>query len=568
MGAAGTTGPGDEGPCLLALSRVAGIARELGASAAEATARETARRLGERRFFVACLGQFKRGKSSVLNALVGRSVLPVGVPPVTTAVTILRHGSPERAAIRLSDGRTVVADVDGLSPFVDERENPGNVKGVAAVEVFLPAPLLETGLCLVDTPGLGSVFESNTTATRSFLPQVDAALVVLGSDPPITGEEADILVQVAERTTHVLIALNKADRASTAELAEARDFAREVIERRLGRPPEALLEVSARERLETGLATRDWSALERAIDALARQSRAEILASSGAHAVRRLRDALLREIAEREGALRRPLAATEARVERLREAARGAERLRADLGALLAATEADLARRFEAERSAFAARAIPAALEELDAFLARSPRDRSLRERALREAGAIAERRVRDLLAEVEPMGEGLYVAAVERFETLTNAFLAELVGESGGRVAVHEGGFRKRRGFYFTHMMSRTRAGAAAWVGDALRVRLVPRVRRHARAYLVDLIQVNSQRIVGDLVDRVLESRRQLEHEATACLHEAATAGERALAEARERHAAGAEAVAAELARLRARRDELLSLAGPAAPG
>jgi GTP-binding protein EngB required for normal cell division len=557
---------GEGAVSLLALSRIAGVARELGASTVEAAARETAQRLGERRFFVACLGQFKRGKSSVLNALVGRSVLPVGVPPVTTTVTILRHGSPARAAIRLSDGRTVEADVDGLSSFVDERENPGNVKGVAAVEVFLPAPLLESGLCLVDTPGLGSVFESNTTATRSFLPQVDAALVVLGSDPPITGEEADLLVQVADRTRHVLIVLNKADRASSAEIAEAAAFAREVIATRLGRPPETLLEVSARERLETGLATRDWSALERAIDGLARHSRTEILASSGEQAVRRLGDGLLREIGEREKALLRPLEATEARVGRLREAARGAERLRADLGALLAATEAELARRFEAHRAAFADRTFPAARAELEGFLARSRPDRSLRERALREAGAIAERRVREFLAEAEPTGEGLYVAAIERFETLTNAFLVELVGDDGGRLAVHEGGFRKRRGFYFTHMMSRTRVGPVAWLGDALHVRLVPRVRRHAAAYLADLIRVNSQRIVGDLVDRVLESRRSLEHDATVRLQEAAAAGERALAAARERQAAGAEAVAAELGRLRALRDELRSL--PAASG
>lgn len=558
--------PSDEEASLLALSRIAEIARELGASAVEAAARETGQRLGERRFFVACLGQFKRGKSSVLNALVGRSVLPVGVPPVTTAVTILRHGSPARAEIRLSDGRTAEADVDGLSPFLDERENPANVKGVVAVEVFLPAPLLESGLCLVDTPGLGSVFESNTAATRSFLPQVDAALVVLGSDPPITGEEADLLVQIADRTRHVLIVLNKADRASSAELAEAGAFAREVIQSRLGRPPETLLEVSARERLETGLATRDWSALERAIDALARHSRAQILASSGEQAVRRLRDALLREIAERDGALRRPLEATEARVGRLREAARGAERLRADLGALLAATEADLARRFEAQRAAFADRTLPAARAELEAFLKRSRPGRSLRERALQEAGAIAERRVREFLAEAEPMGEGLYVAAIERFETLTNAFLADLVGDGGERLAVHEAGFRKRRGFYFTHMMSRTRAGPAAWLGDVLRVRLVPRVGRHAAAYLADLIRINSQRIVGDLVDRVLESRRALEHEATARLHEAATGGERALAAARERQAAGADAVATELARLGALRAELRS--SPAGSG
>lgn len=549
-----------DGAVLAALDRLAEIARELGATPVETGAREAAGRLAERRFFVACLGQFKRGKSSVLNALVDRSVLPVGVPPVTTAVTILRHGPSPRAEVRLADGGTRPAGLDEVGSYVDERENPENAKGVVAVEVLLPVPLLETGLCLVDTPGLGSVFAGNTAVTRAFLPQVDAALVVLGSDPPITGEEADMLVQVAAQVRHVLVVLNKADRASAAELQEARLFTTEVLERRLGRPVDALLEVSARERLETGLPTREWVALEQGLRDLALQSRAEILESAGARATRRLRAALLAEIDEREAALRRPLEETEARVARLREAASGTERLLADLGALFAATEADLARRYEARQAGFAGRALPEALAELDRSLSAGARDGSLRARALREADAIAERRVREFLAEAEPVGEQLYAQATERFVTLANALLGDLLaeeGRGGPRLEPHAG-FRKRRGFFFTHMMSRTHVGFWAWLGDSLRFRRGPRARRHAAAYLRELLHVNSMRIVGDLRDRVLESRRFLENEVRTRLGDALAAGSRALATARERRAAGAAAVRSELDRLAALRHEL----------
>jgi GTPase SAR1 family protein len=549
-----------EGALLAALSRVAEVASMLSATGVEAAAREAAGRLTERRFFLACLGQFKRGKSSILNALVDHGVLPVGVPPVTTALTVLRHGPSPRVEVRLADGGTRPVGLDEVAAFVDERDNPENAKGVLAVEIFLPVPLLETGLCLVDTPGLGSVFAGNTAVTRSFLPQVDAALVVLGSDPPITGEEADLLVEVAAQVRHVLVVLNKADRASAAELQEARLFTQEVIKRRLGRPVDALLEVSARERLETGLPTREWVALEQGLRDVALRSRAEILESAGQRATRRLREALLAEIGEREAALRRPLQETQARVARLRDAASGTARLLADLGALFAATESELARGYEAGRAAFAERALPEALGELRRALCEGPRDGSLRARALREADAIAERRVREFLAEAEPVGERLYAEAVDRFVSLANAFLGELVGEGGEGPARLEAppGFQKRRGFFFAHMMLRTHLGFWAWLGDVLRIRLTTRVERHATGYLRELLYTNTMRVVGDLRDRVLESRRALEHEVTQRLAQAAAAGERALAAARERQASGAEAVGAELDRLAGLRNEL----------
>jgi hypothetical protein len=80
------------------------------AAGVEPLAAETAtlaNRFNEGRFFVACLGQFKRGKSTVLNALVGCPLLPTGVIPVTSVVTVLRHGpSPPRAVVHFTDGRT------------------------------------------------------------------------------------------------------------------------------------------------------------------------------------------------------------------------------------------------------------------------------------------------------------------------------------------------------------------------------------------------------------------------------------------------------------------------------
>lgn len=90
------------------LERLADLATRAGASPLARDARELSARLAEGRFYVACFGQFKRGKSTLLNALLGEELLPVGVVPVTAVVTVLRHGVQRAARVRLC-GQSVMA---------------------------------------------------------------------------------------------------------------------------------------------------------------------------------------------------------------------------------------------------------------------------------------------------------------------------------------------------------------------------------------------------------------------------------------------------------------------------
>src|SRR5208282_645699 len=88
---------------------------------------------------VAVFGRFKAGKSSFLNHLAGRDVLPIGVVPLTAVITRLRFGPVERAEARFLDGRAEVIPVADIGLLVGENENPENRKQVASVEVELPA---------------------------------------------------------------------------------------------------------------------------------------------------------------------------------------------------------------------------------------------------------------------------------------------------------------------------------------------------------------------------------------------------------------------------------------------
>jgi ribosome biogenesis GTPase A len=83
------------------LLRLAGLAQELEAEPVAEEARELAARVSEGRFYVACIGQFKRGKSTLLNALVGHEVVPTGFVPVTAVPTVIRFGDELRARVRM-----------------------------------------------------------------------------------------------------------------------------------------------------------------------------------------------------------------------------------------------------------------------------------------------------------------------------------------------------------------------------------------------------------------------------------------------------------------------------------
>jgi hypothetical protein len=88
---------------------------------------------------VAVVGRFKTGKSSFLNHLLQRSLLPVGGVPVTAVVIEIRYGPAERAAVHFADGRFQEVSIDRIAQFISERENPANAKGVNVITVDLPA---------------------------------------------------------------------------------------------------------------------------------------------------------------------------------------------------------------------------------------------------------------------------------------------------------------------------------------------------------------------------------------------------------------------------------------------
>jgi translation elongation factor EF-Tu-like GTPase len=232
--------------------------------------------------------------------------------------------------------------VETVDEYVSEEENPENAQHVAALEIFLPSPLLATGMCFVDTPGLGSVFTGNTAATQAFIPHIDAALVVIGADPPLAGEELLLVEAVARHVQDLIIALNKADRTTDAERSAAMVFARRQLEKRLQRPVEPFFEISAAEQLEHRGAGQDWGKLVASLDNLVEGSGRRLIRTACDRGLERISEQLLAIITEEREALRRPIEDSERRIGVMKQAIADAERSMRDLAYLFMAEQQHL----------------------------------------------------------------------------------------------------------------------------------------------------------------------------------------------------------------------------------
>lgn len=196
-------------------------------------------------FNLVVVGEFKRGKSSILNALIGADILPVGVVPLTAIATILQHGAEAQVTVMFLDGTKQTFEQSALWDYATEKGNPGNEKAVAEVHISLPSPWLERGVRLVDTPGIGSIYQHNSDTTHNFLPKADAVLFVLSVDQPVGQAEYDFLQEVQNYAGKVFFLLNKTDLLTAAEMAESIEFARSVLEQAMSGQSVALFPLSA-----------------------------------------------------------------------------------------------------------------------------------------------------------------------------------------------------------------------------------------------------------------------------------------------------------------------------------
>jgi predicted GTPase len=236
---------------------------------------------------VLVMGEFKRGKSTLINALVGRPLLPMGAVPLTSIVTVVRRAERESATVAYLDGRREAIPVECVRDFVAEEQNPKNRKKVDHVAVGLPSSFLREGMLLVDTPGVGSVYRHNTEVAQRYLPNADAVILVLTADPPISQSEVEFLHSVRRWAKKLYVVLNKTDYLSGADLEKAVTFTRQVVRDALESPQARIHALSAKRALESRLKAQsdagtgsDFEELASALDRLAFDEREGVVFAS------------------------------------------------------------------------------------------------------------------------------------------------------------------------------------------------------------------------------------------------------------------------------------------------
>ncbi len=560
------------------LAHLARLAEELGTDPVAIEARELSVRVAEGRFYVACVGQFKRGKSTLINALISEPVLPTGFIPVTAVPTVIRFGERLHACIRLNDGSWTEVPIPELKQYVTEELNPENKKGVQGAEAFIPSPLLSSGMCIVDTPGLGSVFSGNSAATQAFIPHIDAALVVVGADPPLAGEELALVEAVSKQVHHLILVLNKADRTTDAERTAAAAFTRQLLGKRLQREIGPIFEVSAQERAENRGPLRDWEKLKRSLQQLVDSSGRQLVRAACDRGIQRIGEQLLAIIHEGQEALRRPVEESEGRIALMKQTISEAERSMRELSFLFMAEQQRLSDLFVDRHKAFSSSALPQGRQEFQEACRFIPGGfgPSYRRRVMKVAQDIAHHHVVPWLRPEQEEAEREYRLVALRFVEMGNDFLQRLATAGIPELArmPHaldpETGFRVRSTFTFLDFIEVAQpASPLRWLADVILPLVGARkvIQHDGQEFLVRLLETNSTRVQSDIPNRVQESRARLEVEIRKLLHEVSRIAEQALVRARKLKDEGEPAVDTELARLDHLQHEVDVLRGAAQP-
>jgi GTP-binding protein EngB required for normal cell division len=480
-------------------------------------------RLDAARLRVLVAGEAKRGKSTLINALLGRAVLPAGVTPLTAVATTVRYGDDPHAEARFADGHEEKQPLTALPDLVTERGNPGNMRHVAAVTVYLDAPVLAGGAELVDTPGTGSVFAWDTAAAHEALETMDAAVFVLTADPPVSAAERDLYAKITGLSVATFTVLNKADHLDAAGLAEAAEFTRQVLAKAApgaGSAPGRIYPVSARAGLAGG--DQGFAAFAADFTAYLASSRMTDLRASAVMRARRIARSLLDEVALTRRAAELAAGHAADRVTRFGERLAEVAIRGQDAVAVADAESARLLQDLNAAAEADGRRLGRDITRQLEETLGGELRtgaaaeiERQGRERlvALVIATSSAWRaRRRDILEEGLAGTDARLAADLTAALSELRDSAAELLGlelvmpEPGGRLA------EDRRFFYTTA----DEPGQTELLAGAIRRKLPGELgRRRAREYLLreapDLVASQIGRARGDLQYRLSEATRTL---------------------------------------------------------
>jgi predicted GTPase len=151
-------------------------------------------KLSTNSFTVAVVGEFKRGKSTFINALLGEEILPADILPCSATVNRITYGTIPRVKILYQDGGEQIIEVGMLNDYVTKLTPEAEAIAATIKEaiVYYPVHFCQNNVDIIDTPGLNDE-EKMTEVTLSLLPSVDVAIMVMMVQSPFSDYEREFL---------------------------------------------------------------------------------------------------------------------------------------------------------------------------------------------------------------------------------------------------------------------------------------------------------------------------------------------------------------------------------------
>jgi Zn-dependent protease with chaperone function/ribosome biogenesis GTPase A len=250
-----------------ALTELSTVGGDIGAkSLGDRVEAEVIKKLEEDRFNLVVVGEFNHGKSTFVNALLGRTVLPTGVTPTTAVIHHLVPAPEPRAEVVYNSGEREPISMEALRNWAVGDDSHDRSAQVQYIEIGYPASLLEEGVVLVDTPGVNDLSLARADITYKYIPQSDAVLFLMDAGQMLKESERVFLVDklIGKSRDKIVFVINKSDIWSPEEREEALFYVRQQLSKLVKDP--VIFPLSAHD----ALAERASSGMPELIDHLSR----------------------------------------------------------------------------------------------------------------------------------------------------------------------------------------------------------------------------------------------------------------------------------------------------------
>ena len=185
---------------------------------------ESRKKLESRNFSVGILGEFKRGKSTVINSLLEQEIMPADILPTSATMNRVTYDMEPHVELEMRDGSRLEIGIDQLPDYVTklDEEKEAQAAKVEEAVVYYPCKFCQNGVDIVDTPGLNDD-ERMTRITEEIIPKLDVVIMVLVPDNPFSISEADFVLNklMTSDLGRLLFLVNKIDTVRPASRREA-----------------------------------------------------------------------------------------------------------------------------------------------------------------------------------------------------------------------------------------------------------------------------------------------------------------------------------------------------------